>query len=64
MNKIMTFLLEVWREVHPSKGRVVWPDRGKVIKSTRVVVLMSFLVALFVGASDWAFGTLVRGMLF
>jgi preprotein translocase SecE subunit len=64
MKKISAFLSEVWREVHPVKGRVVWPTNDKVIKSTRVVVVMSFIVALFVGASDWAFGSLITRVLF
>jgi preprotein translocase SecE subunit len=64
MKQIRGFLAEVWREVHPTRGRVVWPSWDKVVKSTWVVVIMSALAGLFIWAADTAFGQIIQGILF
>lgn len=64
MQGVKSFLDEVWREVHPTKGRVVWPDREKIIRSTWVVVTMSIICSLFIWLTDTGFNRVVSGLLF
>ena len=64
MSKVYSFLEEVVREVHPTRGRVVWPSQEKVIKSTWVVIIMSLLSGLFLWAADFSFGEVVSSILF
>jgi preprotein translocase subunit SecE len=33
--------------------KVVWPSRDDVIASTKVVIISTLIVALFLGAVDW-----------
>lgn len=64
MQNVKNFLDEVRREVHPSYGRVVWPDREKVIQSTWIVIGMSVLVSMFIWMADSSFGKIIQGVLF
>jgi len=64
MQAISEFLKEVWREVHPTEGRVIWPDREKVIRSTWVVIVMSFISSCFIWLADSGFGRIISGLLF
>ncbi|MBW7877480.1 MAG: preprotein translocase subunit SecE [Candidatus Cloacimonetes bacterium] len=64
MQGVKSFLDEVWREVHPTKGRVVWPDREKIIRSTWVVVTMSVICSLFIWLVDTGFNRVISGFLF
>jgi len=64
MQGVKSFLDEVWREVHPTKGRVVWPDREKIIRSTWVVVTMSVICSLFIWLADTGFNRVISGFLF
>jgi len=64
MVKVKAFLDEVWREVHPTRGRVVWPTKDKVIKSTWIVVIMSAIMGLFLWGADQSFGSVVSSILF
>ena len=64
MGSIKSFLEEVWREVHPTRGRVVWPSLDKVIKSTWVVIVMSFITGVFLWIADTSFGKVVTDILF
>lgn len=54
------FLLEVWIEVRPNKGRVAWPTLDSVKISTKVVVVSSLVVGFFIGLLDYFFAALLR----
>ena len=49
------FLREVWIEVRPNKGRVTWPTFASVRISTRVVIVSSVILGLFIGLCDFIF---------
>ena len=49
------FLREVWIEVRPNKGRVTWPTFASVRISTRVVIVSSIVLGLFIGLCDFLF---------
>lgn len=42
-------------EVRAELSKVVWPSRSEVIRLTWVVVLVSLVVGLFIGALDFIF---------
>ena len=48
--KIVIFLKEVRSEL----TKVKWPTRPEVIKMTSLVILISLLVGIYVGAVDFA----------
>ena len=50
------YLTEVWIEVRPNKGRVVWPTYDNIKLSTKVVIVSSIGLGLFIGALDVVFG--------
>ena len=58
--KIAEFLKDVKLELK----KVSWPDRQKTIKLTGVVILMSVLIAAFLGLVDFVFITLLNKLLF
>lgn len=64
MTNVKGFLSEVWREVHPTKGRVVWPTKNKVISSTWVVAISSFIFGLILWLFDSVFGNIISNLLF
>ena len=47
--KVFDFL----REVQVELGKVVWPTRAQTIRLTFIVVLITIMVAFFVGALDF-----------
>ena len=49
--KLMSFLQESKEELR----RVNWPSREETVRLTLVVILISLLVALFLGALDFIF---------
>lgn len=46
--KIQTYLREVWLEL----GKVTWPTRNELKESTRVVIIASLLLTLFIFVID------------
>ncbi len=52
---VRTFLSEVKTEF----GKISWPTRKQTISSTVVVIVMSTLVAFYLGAVDLLLGKLV-----
>ncbi len=46
--KIKKFFNDVYLEL----GKVAWPSREELIGSTAVVIIMSILMAVFIGAVD------------
>jgi len=60
MNKLITFLKDVRTELK----KVSWPSRQETIKLTGVVILVSVIVAAFLGLLDFGFVTLLDRLLF
>jgi preprotein translocase SecE subunit len=54
------FLNEVWIEVRPKNGRVSWPAFENVKLSTKVVVMSSVGLGVFIGILDVIFGKLLK----
>ncbi|MBF0407599.1 MAG: preprotein translocase subunit SecE [Candidatus Riflebacteria bacterium] len=46
------YLSDVWNEVRPDKGRVVWPTLEMIKQATWVVVFSSIGIGVFIGAMD------------
>lgn len=47
----VTFLKQVWEELK----KVTWPTQTEVIRLTIVVILVSLIVGLYIGALDFIF---------
>ncbi len=56
MKAILTFL----REAKVELSRVNWPSQQEVIRYTTLVVIISLLVAIFLGSLDFVFSFLVE----
>ena len=56
MNKITTFVKEARVELR----KVNWPTREQTIKYTALVVGLSLVVAIFLGALDYFFEYIIR----
>ncbi|MFA5872224.1 MAG: preprotein translocase subunit SecE [Parcubacteria group bacterium] len=56
MNKVIIFIKEARVELN----KVNWPTRAQTIKFTGAVVGVSLGVALFLGALDYFFETILR----
>ncbi|MBP1686981.1 MAG: preprotein translocase subunit SecE [Deltaproteobacteria bacterium] len=54
-----TFLTEVWSELK----KVHWPTRKETYAATLVVVIITVIVAVFLGVADYAVSHLVRAVL-
>jgi preprotein translocase subunit SecE len=59
MSKLILFLQEAKAEL----TRVNWPNRATIIRYTVMVVVMSVVVALFLGTLDYFFSYLVETFL-
>ena len=61
----LQFLREVWIEVRPKNGRVTWPTFASVRVSTRIVIISSIGLGLFIGLCDalfaYAYSAIVNG---
>ena len=58
--KITDFLKDVRVELK----KVSWPSRDETVKLTGVVILISVIVAAFLGLLDFGFVTLLNKLLF
>ncbi len=56
MQKITTFLESVKIEL----GKVTWPTRKETVATTGVVVMITFLISLYLGACDVILTKLMR----
>jgi preprotein translocase subunit SecE len=56
MNKIVKFIQEVRAELK----KVSWPTRKELIDSTKVVIIASLLLILFIGLVDVLLARLLR----
>ena len=57
----MKKLLKFFKESHQELKKVVWPSREAVISSTKVVLVSTVIVAIFLGLVDFL---LLKGVLF
>lgn len=48
------------REVKDELGKVVWPTREEIIRLTGVVLIVSLLVGVFLGGTDYILTKLVE----
>jgi preprotein translocase subunit SecE len=51
MTKPVTFLRQTYDELK----QVVWPSRQEVIKLTGIVILISVIIGMYIGALDYLF---------
>jgi preprotein translocase SecE subunit len=54
------YLAEVWIEVRPHKGRVAWPTLDAIKLSTKVVIVSSIGIGLFIGVLDIFFSEVLK----
>ncbi|MGE4585409.1 MAG: preprotein translocase subunit SecE [Sphaerochaeta sp.] len=57
----MKKFLKYFKESHQELKKVVWPSREAVISSTKVVLVSTVLIAVFLGLVDFI---LLKGVLF
>ncbi len=57
--RAMNFLAEVWSELK----KVHWPTRKETYAATIVVVVITLMVAVFLGVVDYAVSHVVRAIL-
>ena len=48
MTKVLRFFTEVWEEL----GKVTWPTRQEAIRMTVTVIIVSAIIAIFIGGLD------------
>ena len=53
------FILETKQELN----QVTWPSRSELTKATAVVIVTTFLMAVFIGVADFLLSTAVRILL-
>jgi len=46
------FCQDVWREIHPQKGRVTWPTMKQIRVSTIVVIISSIILSAYISFCD------------
>lgn len=56
MKKLLEFIAEAKAELK----KVAWPSRKELFDSTRVVIAASVFLAVFIGAADYLFSSLVK----
>ena len=54
LQEFWKFLQDVWREIHPQKGRVTWPTMKAVRTSTLVVIASSVILSAYISLCDGA----------
>lgn len=57
--KIKTFLSETKAEMR----KVTWPTRDELIGSTKIVIIATFVVTLFIGIVDQILTLIIRRLL-
>lgn len=54
-NSVIVFL----RQVRDELNQVIWPDKNKTVRLTTIVIVVSVLVGLYLGALDYLFTNLM-----
>ncbi|MCX5862533.1 MAG: preprotein translocase subunit SecE [Desulfomonile sp.] len=65
-DKITTFLestVQFFREVKVELQKVTFPTRQETVGSTMVVLILTVILALYLGFSDWALARIVQVLL-
>jgi len=62
--ELKKYLLEVWAEVNPQKGKVSWPGKNEILSSTMVVLLSIVLVGIYIGVVDFAIQYALKMLIF
>jgi len=60
MSKNIKALVNYFKEVRLELSKVVYPKRADVIKLTTIVILISAIFALYLGALDYGFTVLLE----
>jgi len=66
MEKIRTFITEAvqfFREVKVELQKVTFPTRQETVSSTLVVLVLTVIVASYLGFSDWVLARIVQMLL-
>ena len=58
-NPVLTYILEVKNEL----TKVSWPTKEETIRLTALVVIVSAVVAIYLGVLDFALSLLLRSVL-
>ena len=58
-DKILTFFSDVRKEME----KVTWPSRDELIESTRIVVVVSLIIAVFAWVVDLAVSEALKAIL-
>ena len=56
----MTNPIQFIREVRSELAKVVWPSRSQVVRTTAAVIVLSLVMAAFLGAVDYGLTKLVE----
>lgn len=59
MQKIKRFFIEVKTELI----KVSWPSRNEISGSTVIVLVVSVIMAIFVGLIDFLFANVIKGII-
>jgi preprotein translocase subunit SecE len=60
MTNPIQLIREFIREVKSELVKVVWPTRSQVIRTTLAVIILSLVVAAFLGAVDYGLTKLIE----
>ena len=66
MDKVTTFLKDTsqfFREAKVELQKVTFPTRQETVGSTMVVLVLTVVIALYLGLSDWALAKIVKMLL-
>jgi preprotein translocase subunit SecE len=55
--------VEFFREVKAELQKVTFPTRQETVSSTVVVLVLTIIIAAFLGFSDWALSRIVKMLL-
>jgi preprotein translocase subunit SecE len=58
-NKLVRYFYEAKEEL----GKVAWPTRREIVRSTLTVIGVSLGIALYLGALDFGFNTLLEKLI-
>ena len=59
MQKMKRFFVEVRAELL----KISWPSKDAILASTIIVVILSIIIAIYVGVVDLFFSNLIRGII-
>lgn len=51
----MTTPVTFVREAYDELKQIAWPSRNEIIRLTGIVIILSVLMAIYIGGLDWLF---------